>query len=58
MRVKKFKDKIIISKGHATVTLYPLLKDFGVLSEDDWNNWGKKNDESILKYLETLLFLE
>ena len=46
---KKFKDKIIISKGHATVTLYPILKDFGVLSEDDWNNWGKKNGESILR---------
>src|SRR6056300_1090812 len=46
---KKFKDKIIISKGHATVTLYPILKDFGILSDDDWNNWGKKNGESILR---------
>jgi transketolase len=27
----KFHDKIIISKGHATVALYPILKNFGVL---------------------------
>ena len=31
------------------VTLYPILKDFGILSDDDWNNWGKKNGESILR---------
>lgn len=46
---KKFKDKIIISKGHATVTLYPILKDFGVIPEKEWDNWGKKDKDSILR---------
>ncbi len=46
---KVFKDKIIISKGHATVSLYPILRDFGVISNDEWNNWGKKDKRSILR---------
>lgn len=46
---KKFIDKIIISKGHATVALYPILKDFGVINEEDWNNWGKSGKKSILR---------
>ena len=37
---KKFIDKIIISKGHATVSLYPILKEFGVIEDKEWNNWG------------------
>jgi len=45
----RFHDKIIISKGHATVALYPILKNFGVLSEKDWNNWGKKETKSQLR---------
>jgi transketolase len=36
-----FEDKVLISKGHATVALYPILKNFGVIAEEDWNNWGK-----------------
>lgn len=46
---KKFTDKIIISKGHATVALYPILKDFGVLKDNDWENWGKKDKDTILR---------
>lgn len=37
---KKFIDKIIISKGHATSVLYPVLRDFGVIKDSDWQNWG------------------
>ena len=46
---KFFHDKIIISKGHATVALYPILKNFGVLPIREWNNWGKKNFKSELR---------
>jgi transketolase len=45
----KFHDKIIISKGHATVALYPILKNFGVLPAKEWNNWGKKDFKSQLR---------
>jgi len=44
---KIFLDKVLISKGHATAGLYPILRDFGVLPEKEWNNWGHKN--SILR---------
>lgn len=37
---KKFIDKVLVSKGHATSTLYPILKEFGVISKNDWENWG------------------
>ena len=40
---KEFFDKVLISKGHATATLYPILKDFGVIPEEEWNNWGHKS---------------
>jgi len=40
---KVFLDKVLISKGHATAALYPILKDFGVLPEKEWDNWGYKN---------------
>ncbi len=33
----------MISKGHATATLYPILRDFGVLPKKEWDNWGYKN---------------
>ena len=39
---KEFLDKLIISKGHATAAVYPILRDFGVISNNDWENWGKK----------------
>ena len=45
----KFHDKIIISKGHATVALYPILKNFGVLTTKEWSNWGKKDFKSSLR---------
>ena len=44
---KSFNDKVLISKGHATAALYPILKDFGVLAKSEWDNWGYKN--SILR---------
>ena len=34
-------DKVIVSKGHATVTLYPILRDMNILPKEDWDNWGK-----------------
>ena len=37
----RFNNKVLISKGHATVALYPILKHFGVLPKEDWDNWGK-----------------
>ena len=40
---KEFLDKLIISKGHATAAVYPILRDFGVISNNDWENWGKKD---------------
>ena len=44
---KRFIDKVLISKGHATAALYPIIKDFGVLSEKEWDNWGHK--DSLLR---------
>ena len=38
---KKFIDKVLISKGHATAALYPIMRTFGVLPEEEWDNWGK-----------------
>ncbi len=38
---KKFIDRVLISKGHATVALYPILARFGVLPQAEWNAWGK-----------------
>jgi len=39
---KKFLDKVLVSKGHATSALYPILRDFGIISKEDWKNWGKQ----------------
>lgn len=44
---KSFLDKVLISKGHATSALYPILKDFGVIPQKEWDNWGNK--DSILR---------
>ena len=38
----RFTDKVLISKGHATSALYPILRDFGVISKEQWINWGTK----------------
>jgi len=40
---KLFLNKVLISKGHATAALYPILRDFGVLPQKEWDNWGYKN---------------
>ena len=37
---KVFLDRVVISKGHATATLYPILRNFGVIPEAEWENWG------------------
>jgi len=42
-----FKDKVIVSKGHATATLYPILVDLGIIDIDTWNKWG--SDETMLR---------
>ena len=44
---KKFIDRVLISKGHATAALYPILKDFEVISAEEWSKWGK--EESLLR---------
>ena len=44
---KKIFDIIIISKGHATSALYPILADEGVLNKREWINWGKT--KSVLR---------
>lgn len=43
----KFEDKVIISKGHAAATLYPILADFGIIKKETWDNWGVSS--SILR---------
>jgi transketolase len=47
LRNKQPVDDVIMSKGHATVAQYPILKNLKVIKNKDWDNWGKK--ESILK---------
>ena len=42
-----FHDKVLVSKGHATAALYPILRDFGVLPIQEWENWGYK--KSLLR---------
>ena len=44
---KSFIDKVLISKGHATAALYPILRDFKVLPDKEWDNWGNK--KSLLR---------
>jgi transketolase len=42
---KEFKDKVLISKGHATSTLYPILRDYNIIPEEEWKNWGVKDSK-------------
>ena len=44
---KRTIDDVIMSKGHATVGQYPILKDFGVINKKEWDNWGLR--KSVLK---------
>tara|TARA_A100001011_G_scaffold374364_1_gene434777 strand:- start:2037 stop:2843 length:807 start_codon:yes stop_codon:yes gene_type:complete len=46
-KTKKFIDKVIVSKGHATSALYPVLRDFGLIKKNDFENWGKKKDSKL-----------
>jgi len=43
----RFIDKVIVSKGHATVALYPILANFGVIKQSEWDKWG--SGESTLR---------
>jgi transketolase len=49
VRLKKNQpiDDVIMSKGHATVGQYPILKDLKIIKKKEWDDWGKK--KSILK---------
>src|SRR5262249_33490478 len=38
----KMRDKVIVSKGHATACLYPILVEFGVIPQAEWDKWGKE----------------
>ena len=40
---KSFLDRVLISKGHATAALYPIIRDFGILPKKEWDNWGHTN---------------
>lgn len=39
----RFDEKVLISKGHATVALYPILVNFGIIAEREWLNWGQSD---------------
>lgn len=41
----KILDKVIMSKGHAASVLYPILVDKGVISKDQYDNWGVNNNK-------------
>jgi len=43
LKDKKFLDKLIISKGHATVAVYPILVKLCVIDQKEWDNWGYSN---------------
>ena len=44
----EFEEKIIISKGHATSALYPILVEKNIIKQKEWDNWGV-NEDSILR---------
>jgi len=44
---RKGYDRVIVSKGHATVALYPILVELGILNSTEWANWG--NGDSCLR---------
>ncbi len=39
----KLKDRIIISKGHATMGLYPILADLGYYEKEELEKFGTKD---------------
>jgi transketolase len=43
----KLYDRVIVSKGHATVSLYPVLTDLGIIPAKEWSNWG--HEPSVLR---------
>lgn len=47
-RNKKNNDYLIISKGHAASVQYPYIIKSGILNENQWTKWKKKN-ESIFR---------
>jgi transketolase len=43
----KLYDRVIVSKGHATVSIYPILTDLGIIPQSEWKKWG--HDPSVLR---------
>ncbi len=39
---RRLYDKVIVSKGHATACLYPILTDLGVIPREEWERWGRE----------------
>ena len=46
-KTKKFFDKLIISKGHATSAIFPILRDFGLIKKKEWDNWGTRKKSNL-----------
>ena len=36
------RDRLIVSKGHGAISLYPVLADLGFLGKRNWNRFVKK----------------
>ena len=49
LKNKILRDLLVVSKGHATVTCYPMLRDIGILSAKEWDNWTSENKKSCLR---------
>ena len=54
-RKKIFTDRIILSKGHATSALYPILRDFGNFKKIGIT--GALQKKVNQEFLETIVFL-
>ena len=46
---KILSDLLVVSKGHATVTCYPILRDIGILPAKEWDNWSSAKNNSCLR---------
>ena len=52
-RLKKNKDKFILSKGHAGILQYVVLNDLGIIKTKDLKNYQKKM--VFLAYIQTMV---
>jgi transketolase len=46
-------DKLIVSKGHASMAQYPILTDLGYLPKEDWENWGNERPSKLRVFANT-----